>query len=227
MKKSWILPAAFFAIAALVNWVTRLFAPELSALVKPALMPLLALTTLAAAGSLEPREMKWLITAQLLGGAGDIFLIPDGIIPLACGLISFLVGHIFYLRIFGARSWKGLGWKVWVPSLLVMAGIVFGLSRVIGVSGVMLPAMLVYGMMLMLLIFNGLAGVIRLGGATWWILLVAGVLFTFSDCLVAAEVFDIHFTGIGFVIMLTYLAAQALLAIGALRLFQHEGAAKA
>jgi uncharacterized membrane protein YhhN len=222
MKKSWVLPAIFFIIASLVNWVTRLVAPDLSALVKPALMPLLALTTLAAAGTLEPREMKWLITAQLLGGVGDIFLIPDGIIPLALGLVSFLVGHIFYLRYFGAYSWKGLTWKVWVPALIVMAAIVFGLAKLIGVTGVMLPAMLVYGMMLMLLIFNGLAGVIRIGGATWWILLAAGVLFTFSDCLVAAGVFDIHFPGIGFVVMLTYLAAQALLAIGGLRLLQEK-----
>lgn len=222
MKKAWIHPAIFFLLAVLVNWATRLFAPELSALVKPALMPLLALTTLAAAGSLEPKEMKWLITAQLLGCTGDIFLIPDGIIPLACGLVSFLVGHIFYLRIYGGRSWKGLGWKVWVPSLLAMAGLVFFLARVIGVTGVMLPAMLVYGMMLMLLIFSGLMGVIRFGGATWWMIFCAGVLFTFSDCLVAAGVFDIHFLGIEFVVMLTYMAAQCLLAWGALRLFKQQ-----
>ena len=222
MKKSWILPGAFFLVAVLVNWVTRLVAPDLSALVKPALMPLLALTTLAAAGSLEPKEMKWLITAQLLGCTGDIFLIGDGLIYLAGGLGTFLVGHIFYLLIYGGRSWKGLGWKVWVPALLAMAGIVFGLSKVIGVTGVMLPAMLVYGMMLMLLIFSGLMGVIRFGGATWWMIFCAGVLFTFSDCLVAAGVFDISFPGIGFVVMLTYMAAQVLLAIGALRLFQQK-----
>lgn len=222
MKKSWILPGVFFLVAVLVNWVTRLVAPELSALVKPALMPLLALTTLAAAGTLEPRDMKWLITAQLLGCAGDIFLIGDGIIYLAGGLGCFLVGHIFYLRIFGGRSWKGLGWKVWVPVLIVMAALVYGLATLIGVTGVMLPAMLVYGMMLMLLIFSGLMGVIRLGGATWWIIFIAGLLFTFSDCLVAAGVFDIHFPGIGFVVMFTYMIAQSFLAWGALRLIFKE-----
>ena len=224
MKKTWILPAGFFLVAALVNWTTRLVAPELSALVKPALMPLLALTTLAAAGSLEPREMKWLITGQLLGCAGDILLIPDGIVPLSLGLTSFLVGHIFYLRIFGGRSWKGLGWKVWVPVLVLMAAIVYGLASLIGVTGVMLPSMLVYGMVLMLLIFSGLMGVIRFGGATWWILCTGGILFTFSDCLVAAEVFDIHFPGIGFIVMLTYLAAQSLLAWVPSGSFKNKGA---
>lgn len=222
MKKSWILPAIFFLVAALVNWATRLFAPEMSALVKPALMPLLALTTLAAAGTLEPKEMKYLITAQLFGCAGDIFLIGDGILALGCGLSSFLIGHIFYLTIFGSRSWKGLSWKVWVPALLVMAALVYGLTLIIGIKGAMLVPMFIYGMGLMLLIFSGLMGVIRLGGTTWWILFAGGVIFTFSDCLVAAEVFDIHFPGIGFVVMLTYLLAQSLLAWGALRLFKEK-----
>jgi uncharacterized membrane protein YhhN len=222
MKKTWILPGVFFLVAVLVNWVTRLVAPDLSALVKPALMPLLALTTLAAAGSLEPKEMKWLITAQLLGCTGDIFLIGDGLIYLAGGLGTFLIGHIFYLLIYGGRSWKGLSWKVWVLALIVMAALVYGLATIIGVTGVMLPAMLVYGMMLMLLIFSGLMGVIRFGGATWWIIFIAGVLFTFSDCLVAAGVFDIHFPGIGFVVMFTYMIAQSFLAWGALRLFNKK-----
>ena len=222
MKKPWILPAIFFLVAALVNWATRLFAPELSALVKPALMPLLALTTLAAAGTLEPREMKILITAQLLGCAGDIFLIGSGIIPLGCGLGMFLLGHVCYLTIFGGRSWKGLSWKVWLPALIVMAALVYGLTRVIGIEGAMLVPMFIYGMVLMLLIFSGLMGVIRLGGATWWIIFAGGVIFTFSDCLVAAEVFDIHFPGIGFVVMFTYLLAQCLLAWGALRLFRNQ-----
>ena len=222
MKKSWILPGIFFLVAALVNWVTRLVAPELSALVKPALMPLLALTTLAAAGTLEPRDMKLLIGAQLFGCAGDIFLIGSGVVALGCGLGMFLTGHILYLNIFGARSWKGLGWKVWVPVVLVMATIVFCLTRVIGINGVMLAPMFVYGMALMLLIFSCLMGVIRLGGTTWWILLAGAVIFTLSDCLVAAEVFDIHFPGIGFIVMFTYLVAQSLLAWGALRLIFKE-----
>ena len=221
--RSWILPACFFAVAVLANLIARaLGAAQAAAVVKPALLPLLALTAVTAAGGIQTRTVRLLVVAQLLGCAGDILLIPSGILPFACGLGCFLVGHIFYLRIFGGRSWKGLGWKVWVPVLIVMAALVYGLATLIGVTGVMLPAMLVYGMMLMLLIFSGLMGVIRLGGATWWIIFIAGLLFTFSDCLVAAGVFDIHFPGIGFVVMFTYMIAQSFLAWGALRLIFKE-----
>ena len=80
----WIIPALFFVAAAVVNLVghTSLAPDSISALVKPALLPLLALTTLAAAGTLKMKGLKTIILAQLFGCTGDILLIPEGFLPL-------------------------------------------------------------------------------------------------------------------------------------------------
>ncbi len=216
-NKSWMIPAAFFVLAALTNWSGRLFGCEqLAQMAKPALLPLLALATVAAAGGIGSRGLRLLVSAQLFGWLGDVLLMGDGFGMFVAGMAAFLIGHLFYITLFGGLSWRGYGLKVWIPALVVMAAIVAGLIGAIGVNGALLVPMIVYGMTLMLLIFSGLAGVIRFGGPWWWILCGA-LLFTFSDALIATGSFDaLPFSGKDFVVMLTYVVAQAFLAVGAL-----------
>ena len=103
-----------------------------------------------------------------------------------------------------------------------MAAAVFGLLKVIGVSGEMLIPMTVYGFALMLLVFSALAGVLRMPKGrrtTWWILLLGALLFTFSDSCIAMDIFGVMtFALRHFLVMITYLAAQSLLAVGGIRL---------
>ena len=217
----WIIPALFFVAAAVVNLVghTSLAPDSISELVKPALLPLLALTTLAAAGTLKMKGLKTIILAQLFGCTGDILLIPEGFLPFVFGMLAFLLGHVCYMTAFGGRSWKKLKLATWIIAIIVMAAAVAGLIAAIGIKGAMLPPMAVYGMALMMLIFSALMGVVRIGGKAWWIILFGALLFTFSDALIATNSFGVlPFTGKRFVIMLTYLAAQSLLAAGFLRL---------
>lgn len=221
MKKPWIIPACFLLIAALVNFVARFVGnAAVAAMVKPALLPLIALTTVAAAGGMESKTVRLLVIAQLLGCAGDIFLISSDFIPFACGLGCFLAGHVFYCINFGGRSWKGLTFGKWAIAFAVMAAAVAGLLVVIGVKGTFLVPFAVYGFMLMMLIFSGLAGVIRgmKDPATWWILTVGGVLFAFSDSLIAIQTFNGGSTFKEFLVMVTYVVAQSLLAWGGVRL---------
>ena len=219
--RSWIIPACFFLVAAAANLIARAIGnAPVAAMVKPALLPLIALTSVVAAGGMQSRTLRLLVIAQLLGCAGDILLIPSGMIPFATGLVCFLVGHIFYVSIFGKLSWKGLKAKHWILILAVMALAVAGLLIGIGVKGVFLVPFAIYGLMLMFLIFSGLAGVIRkcANPATWWIITVGAVLFAFSDSLIAVQTFNSASVFLEFLVMLTYLAAQCLLAWGALRL---------
>ena len=228
MRKSalWCIPCAFFVIAAVLNLVGKLIGlHELSAIVKPALLPLLTATTLACLlGHDHPdyRGAGLLTAAQLFGCAGDTLLIPSGFWYFAGGMVAFLIGHICYMGLFGGYSWKGLGAGVWAIAIVIMGATVFGLVKAIGINGVMFWPMLIYGFGLMMLIFSALAGVLRMprrSRGTWWILLAGALLFTFSDALIAMETFDVlSFSARPFVIMLTYLAAQALLAVGGIRL---------
>ena len=223
MKKPWILPACFLLVAALVNFVARFVGnADVAAMVKPSLLPLVALTTVSAIGSLEDKAIRRLLTAQLLGAAGDIFLIASGTVPFALGLGCFLAGHIFYFTVFGSISWKGIKPVQWIGILAVMALAVAGLLMGIGVEGTFLVPFALYGLALMFLIFCGLAGVLRNIGnkSTWAIITCGGVLFAFSDSLIAIQTFNGESTFLEFLVMVTYVVAQCLLAWGAVRLYR-------
>ena len=225
MKKNlyWI-PAAFFVVAALVNWTGRILDNfQLASAVKPALLPLLAATVLAYAveHKLDRRMLGLLVTAELFGCAGDIFLLSDAFLPFALGIAAFLTGHIFYMTLFGAQSWKGMGWKGWLAGVAGVLVLVFLLIKLLRVEGTMLVPMTVYGIVLLMLGFCALCGVIRCpqNRSSWWIVLCGALLFAFSDSLIAAQTFGvITFQLREFVIMSTYVIAQTLLAWGAVRM---------
>ena len=220
------IPILLFIVACLVNLAGRIWNPELAGIVKPALMPLLAVSVLIAAleGGVDRKQLALLIAAELFGCVGDTFLLSDEFMFFAAGIGAFLIGHIFYITLFGRHSLKGISPTGWILSLAIMAGLVYGLVRVLKVQGALLAPMAVYGMMLMMLIFSTLCGLIRFRQkGTWTLLFIGALLFTFSDSLIAAGTFGvIDFELREFVIMATYLLAQSLLAIGGLRLCQKK-----
>lgn len=220
MKRN--IPAIFFAVACLLNWAGKNWEPALADAVKPALMPLLALSVLvyAIGHRLDRRKLTLLITAELFGCVGDVCLLSDAFPLFAGGIGAFLIGHIFYLCIFGGESWKGLSWKAWAGGLVVMGALVFGLVKLLRIEGVLLAPMAIYGFVLTLLMFSTFCGLIRFQDKrTWGILFAGAVLFTFSDSLIAAGTFGVlSFPLLNVSIMVTYLAAQSLLAWGSVRL---------
>jgi uncharacterized membrane protein YhhN len=216
------LPILFFIAACLVNLAGRLWNPELAGVVKPALMPLLAASVLAAAveGGANRNQLFLLIAAELFGCLGDTLLLSSEFVFFASGIGAFLLGHLFYISLFGRQSLKGINPMGWILSLLVMGGLVFLLVRFLKIEGALLIPMAIYGMTLMLLIFSTLCGLLRFRQKlTWTLLFLGALLFTFSDSLIAAGTFNVvQFELREFVIMLTYLLAQSLLAIGGIRL---------
>ena len=226
MRKNaiWCIPCTFFLVACILNLVGCILGTNLADAVKPALLPLLSATTLAyLVGRDVPdfRPVGLLVAAQLLGCAGDILLMPSSDVLFLIGMVAFLVGHIFYMCLFGGQSWKGrTGWQ-WAIAVFAMAVIVVALVKAIGIQGELFVPMLVYGFALMLLIFSALAGVLRMprgSRTTWWILLAGALLFTFSDACIAMGMFGVmKFALRHFVVMVTYLAAQSLLAVGGIR----------
>ena len=181
----WYIPAAFFAGACILNLIGCLTDGELERFLKPSLLPLLCATTLTfllEKGSLLPGTAL-LVCGQLFGFAGDTMLMGKGFPFFAGGIALFLIGHIFYLCLFGGQSWKGLKPWHWAIAVTVMLCGTAALALGIGVNGVMLGPMGVYGFVLMMLIFSGLAGVIRPQAVkrgsrcTWWIILCGGHLF--------------------------------------------------
>lgn len=112
MKRN--IPALFFVVVTLLNWAGRYMGNDaLAAAVKPAIMPLLAASVLVYALNhrLDGRKLTLLICAELFGCAGDICLLSNAFPLFAGGIGAFLIGHIFYVSIFGGESWKRMtGW---------------------------------------------------------------------------------------------------------------------
>ena len=221
----WCIPGTVFLLACVRNWMGCIQGTDLADAVKPALLPLLCATSLAyllGRDVVDYRSAGLLVAAQLFGCAGDVLLMPSSDVLFLIGMTAFLVGHLFYMTLFGGQSWKGLTAWQWGVSIVLMIPAVLGLVKVIGIQGELLWPIRIYGFALMMLIFSALAGVLRMprgSRATWWILLAGALLFTFSDACIAMGMSGVMtFALRHFVVMFTYLAAQTLLAVGGVRL---------
>ena len=226
MKNSrlWIIPAIFFLLASAVNLYGCIIENlTLEHDVKGALMPLLALTgmTYLAPRSFNVKTAGTLLLAQLFGWVGDSLLMGSGLVWFASGIGAFLLGHICYIRLF-CRTLKGLSAAKWMLAFIVMAAIIVAIIVAIGIEGVLLPPMAVYGAALLCISFCGLCGICRRKEPcrrVWWMVLLGGVIFLCSDSLIAMRTFgEANFALRGFTIMSTYLVAQSLLCAAAVRL---------
>ena len=227
MRKNaiWCIPGTFFLISCVLNWIGCIQGTPLADAVKPALLPLLCATSLAyllGRDVVDYRPAGLLVAAQLFGCAGDILLMPSSDVLFLVGMAAFLIGHLFYMTLFGGISWRGLQLLQWLIAIVAMGSVVTLLVKGIGIQGELFWPMVIYGFALTMLVFSALAGVLRMprgSRATWWILLAGALLFTFSDACIAMGMFGVmKFALRHFLVMFTYLAAQALLAVGGVRL---------
>ncbi|MGA4842789.1 lysoplasmalogenase [Streptomyces sp. G45] len=200
---TWI--AAAFALAALGDLIGVLTASDTAHTVfKPLLMPLLAAYVTVRGGP------RLLVAALLLGWGGDTLLLLDADPAFLAGMASFAAGHVCYLALFrrhgsGHPRTRGAGLVV------AYAG---ALAVTVALLWPDLPSDLrgpVAGYSLLLTAMAYAAT--RLGPAA----AVGGALFLLSDTLIATDVADWpQAPRPDFWIMLTYLAAQLLLARGVL-----------
>nr|WP_262386843.1 lysoplasmalogenase [Streptomyces sp. TRM49041] len=194
------LLSAAFATAVAADLVALLAGSEFGhAAAKPLLMPLLAAYA-AVRGAPRP-----LLVALLFGWGGDVFLLSDADWAFLVGMGSFAAGHVCYLALFGRARTS--------PVLGVCYGA--ALVAVVALLWPDLPAELrvpVAGYSLLLTAMAYRASGLGLAAGA------GGALFLLSDTLIATGVADWPQPPVpDFWIMLTYAAAQYLLATGVLR----------
>ncbi|GGS73412.1 lysoplasmalogenase [Streptomyces violaceus] len=207
MTPSRLLLAAF-GLAAAVDLVSLAVGFDAGHTVaKPLLMPLLALW---AALRQAPRL---LLAALLFGWGGDVLLLSGAELAFLAGMGSFAAGHVCYLALFrtyGSRNAVpraragllalGYGTALVTTVALLWPDLPAGLRVPVAGYSLLLTAM-AYGSATRLGLFAGLGG----------------ALFLLSDTLIATGVADWpQLPGPDFWIMLTYIAAQALLTGGTL-----------
>lgn len=165
---------------------------------KPLLMPLLAGYAAARRGP------RLLIAALLCGWAGDVFLLADADLAFLVGMGGFAAGHVCYLVLFGRRRSALLPGIAYAAVLTVFVVLIWdGLP-----AGLRVP-MAGYSLLLTAMAYrSGVLGRYAAAG---------GALFLLSDALIATGIADWpQLPAPDFWVMLTYVAAQLLLTLGAL-----------
>ncbi|MFA5449381.1 MAG: lysoplasmalogenase [Clostridia bacterium] len=162
------------------------------------------------------------LLALMFGMFGDVFLCIN---PLAegknkllfdsLGLATFLVGHLVFIVIFLSQTHFNF---YLLPILLVMpAGlIVLNLIKVMNL-GKLAPAYIAYSVILGLMMISTINYYINMPSTKSLMALIAGILFSVSDCTIAYRKFGksskaVH-TVLIFIVLLTYYTAQVLFAL--------------
>ncbi|WP_324793215.1 lysoplasmalogenase [Streptomyces cyaneofuscatus] len=196
-----------FLVAAAVDLAGLLAGLDTFHLVaKPLLMPLLAAYAAVRGGP------RLLIAALLFGWGGDVFLLADNDLAFLLGMGSFAVGHVCYLTLFGRGRAASARTRASLAAGIAYA-VVLAVFLVLIWSD--LPAELrvpVAGYSLLLTAMAWRAGVLGPYAAA------GGALFLLSDALIATGIAEWpRLPAPDFWVMLTYIAAQLLLALGVLR----------
>lgn len=165
---------------------------------KPLLMPLLV------AYVVTRRAPRLLIAALLFGWGGDLALLFDADPAFLIGMGSFAAGHVCYLTLFGRRRTGPLLGAAYAAALLSTVTLLWGdlpAELRIPVAG--------YSLLLTAMAYRSSALGRRAG--------LGGALFLLSDTLIATGVAEWpQPPRADFWVMATYVAAQYLLATGAL-----------
>ncbi|MBB4893074.1 putative membrane protein YhhN [Streptomyces olivoverticillatus] len=209
MKGARALPAAFAAVAGVHLGAILAAAPAVVHVTKPVLMPLLAVCVLVRGAP------RLLAVALLLGCAGDTLLQVGGDTAFLLGMGAFAAGHICYLALFARHGraaaythrWAGVYAAAWLGTVVLLwPDLEPGMRVPVALYSLLLTAMAL--------------GATRAGALA----AAGGVLFLLSDSLLAGGLAGWpQAPRPQFWVMLTYTAAQCLLAAGLLRC--REGAA--
>jgi uncharacterized membrane protein YhhN len=187
-------------------------APRLAGVLKPLPVALLAGVVAAAPGP-EPAAYRWAVVAALVCSmAGDVLLLSRArFVP---GLTAFLVAHLCYLVAFvPGGGWGPAVWLLLAPFLAVAGAMLRVLWPHLGAHrGPVVAYLLVIAAM-------GWRAAVRaaaLGDASGGLALAGAALFMTSDGILAVDRFAHPFRSANAAVMVTYYAAQTLIAASAL-----------
>lgn len=172
------------------------------------LMPLLAGAVISFTTSPRGRLIRLVLAALFFSWVGDALpRFMDGDPAFLAMVSAFLVAQFFYIGAL-ARYWKSSILRRWWMLFPYLAAFAVLLVLCSPGAGALLAPVIIYGLALMVMavLSTGLGPVAGSGGA----------IFFLSDSLIALRSFtDIGIPGMGFWIMLTYVAGQAMISYAA------------
>ncbi len=199
----WFVPYALVGAVHLIALFVG--ASDVAVFTKPLLMTVLLAGFLFALPQWRSEVALFGSLGLLFSWLGDTSLMYSGNIGFLLGLGFFLLAHVAYLTMF-IRKLK----KRAMP-LVAIAYVVWWIALVAVLAphtGVLLGPVAVYGVVL------GAMAAVALRSNRW--IALGGMLFVISDTVLGLNKFVPEFTlwQVGFVVMVTYISAQGLIAYG-------------
>lgn len=209
-----------YLLLSLLHLVVLYTGPDAAITISKALlMPALLVAVVVALRPVRTTT-EWLLLAALTASwVGDVLLsFPGLFVP---GLLVFLVAHVAYVALFLRLPAPSTGVRLPAWTLVYIGWYGVFLTLLAGHLGSLLVPVAVYGAVL------GLMG--ALAGGRGGIVAVGGALFVVSDSVLALGRFlpGYEFALHDLVVMLSYLAAQGLIAWGVVSALRGEPAARA
>jgi uncharacterized membrane protein YhhN len=175
----------------------------------------LAVSTLALIAwyRLSGKDRWQLVSALVLSSLGDVLLAVRREGFFVCGLLSFLIAHLFYILLFVShwpKSFSVAQWKKMLVAMVVAFAVVMA-WRLLPVGGGLSVPVTVYLMVLTTMV---IAAILAKFESRW--IVIGAILFMISDSLIAVT----RFKGLlspapaGVLIWTTYYIAQYLIAFG-------------
>ncbi len=166
-----------------------------------------------AAGTALHSAGLLILAGMVCGFAGDIFMAGSRV---PAGMGAFAVGHILYMLAFRQYA-LALGLAQTPPYVfaVLVLWIIIGVYWVLQVRGQIGQAALENAGLVYALVLSAMAGIaigLAIQQPAFWPLAIGGLLFIFSDAVIAARIFaGQRFRYMGDVIWGTYIIAQALI----------------
>ncbi len=212
MKKNLLYIVLVFYIAYLVTVWLKMEA--INYFLKPLLIPML-ITYTATRSNFSGKET--LIKALVMSTLGDILLLFSDIHQLffISGLISFLIAHVIYIRLF-LKKLNARFSIIWAFSSLVFLGIYlfFFLATMWGNLKTMKIPVFIYALVISAMLFVVIQLVVSKTLRKGEYVLFGALLFVTSDSLLAWNMFYQEINHGSFWVMSTYLFAQLFIVYG-------------
>lgn len=162
------------------------------------------------------------ILALSFSYAGDIILMIPGNNPLFFigGLVSFLVAHLFYTKLFTTLS--PLNKNIIKKNPIWILGVILFLTAFLSYlvpkidSALKIPV-IAYALIICTMLISTLSLEEKIGIRPHNMIVAGAILFVLSDSILALNKFDSSFQGINFMhalVMITYISAQGFIVYG-------------
>ena len=168
---------------------------------------------------------RMIIAALLFSWLGDITLELQRFneIFFMAGLLCFLSAHIIYLISFFSTKGESVLFfkKIYLLLPLILYGVIVILILYGGLGDMKIPV-IIYTAVILTMLAAALNREKKVNRHSYILVLVGAIFFVLSDSIIALDKFGYSFPLSGIAIMITYITAQYLIALGCLKQFNLE-----